>query len=135
MSSESSELPEGFRLCQRQQGFSGYIGPFYYCESTVGVRVSDRHCNPEGYLHGGMLSATADFAMYQLLGMELAPGLKTPTVSMTVNYLGTAKKGGWLEANAAVTKTTRSLAFCAVQIEVSGRLVATATAVYKLSAR
>lgn len=134
-----SVIPSGYRLCQRQKGFSAALGPFY--EKPLSgddrsllraMRVQDWHCNPEGYVHGGVLASFADFAMYQAAGDCLGMDSQTPTVTMTCNYLAGAQRGDWLTAQARITRRSRSLLFIGVELKLAQQTVLEASGVYKI---
>jgi uncharacterized protein (TIGR00369 family) len=132
----SGDVPEGYQLCSRQQGFSEAVGPFF--ERSVngevfrGFLVRPFHCNPEGFVHGGMLGCLADFAMYQAAGDVLGDGSKTPTVSMTLNFLAAGRDGDWVKARSRVQRRTRSLLFLEVVISNDREDLVCATGVYKI---
>ena len=137
-----TDIPDGYHQAPRQEGFSAVIGPFYQCshasyrghENSMvrAFRVESRHCNPEGFLHGGMLSSFFDFVMYQALGDCLGEASITPTITMTTNFLVGAKQGDWLEGIGVVRRKTRSMMFMEAEIYVGTTLVAHGTGVYKI---
>ena len=134
--SVQNEVPRGYILAGRQQGFSATIGPFYEKQEAVhrlrAFRVLDWHCNPEGYLHGGMLACCADYAMYQVIGDVLGETSKTPTVSLTTNYLAPARAGDWVMAQAEIVQRSSSMVFARVDIFTEQQALLTATGVYKI---
>jgi uncharacterized protein (TIGR00369 family) len=97
-------------------GFVGENGSFLRKEDEQGVRfgfkVSPRHCNPFGTCHGGWLATMADLQLIMQAAWEA--GLATKdlvTVSLSLDYLGSAKVGDWIESQARVVRRTRSLVF------------------------
>ena len=55
------------------------------------------------------------------------------TVSLTVDYVASAQDGDWLEASATVTRAGRRLAFADGMVEVAGKPVAKASAVFAVA--
>ncbi len=132
----SQDLPKDYQVCERQQGFSEVIGPFYErvteTERVRGFRVESRHCNPEGFLHGGMQASFIDFVMYQGAGDELGTDSVTPSITMTTNFIAAAKQGAWLEGRVKLNKQTRSILFLEAEIFAAGDLIAQASGIYKI---
>src|ERR1700712_1246825 len=68
----------------------------------LGLEIRKAHTNSRGLLHGGMIAALADNAMGASLGVHLAAkGVKPEkgliTTSLSVDFLGRAELGQWLE--------------------------------------
>jgi uncharacterized protein (TIGR00369 family) len=92
--------------------------------SVVGFAASERHANPMGTLHGGVICDVADAAMGTALATTLEDSESFTTLSLTASYF----KPVWnskLRATARVTKRTRSLGFIECEVEDDkGSLVA-----------
>ena len=89
--------------------------------------LPDRHANPMGTLHGGVLCTIADSAMGMAFASTLEPGESFTTLELKINYL----KPVWrshLIADARVVKRGRDVGLtdCAV-LDSDGTLVAHAT--------
>ena len=82
-------------------------------------------------MHGGLI-ATAIDSTCGILVRYLSGTLRTPTVSMTINYLATVPVGERLLVTARAVKVGRSLVnLCAEAVlESSKKTAATATAVF-----
>ncbi len=79
----------------------------------MGFRVLARHTNPMGNCHGGMLATFADMLL-PMLAHRQTPELRNqflPTVSLQIDYLSPAPLGAWVQGEAQVLRTTRSLVF------------------------
>lgn len=91
--------------------------------------VRDDFMNRSGNLHGGLVATLMDSAGgYAALGGPprdpAADGRRGVTLSLTVNYLGTAREG-LLTVTATRTGGGRSIAFVAIKVEDGeGRLIA-----------
>ena len=108
-------VPPDF-LAADMQGFVGLNGGFLRREQgeqvSFGFVAQDRHCNPFGLVHGGWLSTLADLQMLmQAAHGSGLPTAKLVTVSLSVNYLGAARAGDWVESRAVIARQTRTLVF------------------------
>ena len=96
----------------------------------VGLRVQDKHANASGTIHGGLVAALADVSIGYVTSMSKTPPLRMMTASLTIDYVGTAKMGDWVEAHVSIVKTERRLAFANAVIKVGATPVASAGAVF-----
>lgn len=98
---------------------------------TLSYEVEEWEQNPIGTMHGGLI-ATAIDSTCGILVRYLSGTLRTPTVSMTINYLETVPVGERLLVTARAVKVGRSLVnLCAEAVlESSKKTAATATAVF-----
>lgn len=100
----------------------------------IGLHVGEAHCNSRGLLHGGVIAALADNAMglscVAALGDGAARGLVT--VGLTIDYVGAAKLGQWLQVEPRVLKVGGSLAFADALVTADGATIARASASFKM---
>ena len=97
-------------------GFVGANGSLFSREDEGSIRfgfvVEQRHCNPFDTCHGGWLATLADVQLFyqahKLTGIERKDLV---TVSLSLDYLGAAKLGEWVEGEARLVRRTRSLVF------------------------
>lgn len=85
-------------------------------ESVMEMDTDERHANPMGTLHGGIICDIADAAMGTAMGSTLEADETFTTLSLTSNYF----KPIWrshLRATARVTKRTRSLGLIECDVE------------------
>ncbi len=120
--SDTAHVPEGFKAFQVGGDFIGINGPLYIRSLAqadgsklrhLGFRVEQRHCNPMGNCHGGMLATFADM-MLPMLAHRQEPALRNqflPTVSLQIDYLAPSPLGAWVQGEAQVLRVTRNLAF------------------------
>ncbi len=98
---------------------------------TLSYEVEEWELNPMDTMHGGMIAAAIDTTCG--ITVRYTSGkLKTPTVSMTVNYLSPVPLGEHLLVTARAVKVGRRVANMTAEavLEKSGRTAATATAVF-----
>lgn len=129
----AAEPPEGFEPQLGRGPFTMHNGPFFHraCEDGVehGFRVSARHCNGVGLLHGGMIGAFFDGLLASAVG-QAARG-PAVTINLSINYLDVGRSGNWVTGRARVTRLTRDLAFVEGVMSVGDRDLARASAVFK----
>ncbi len=87
----------GFRLVSAQPG-----------EAVVELEANDRHANPMGTLHGGILCDIADAAMGVAYACTLEDGETFTTLEMKINFLKPIWKAR-LRATARVVKQGRTI--------------------------
>jgi uncharacterized protein (TIGR00369 family) len=90
------------------------------------LAADERHANPMGTLHGGILCDLADAAMGSAMATTLAAGESYTTLELAINFVKPVRKG-LLTAHGRVVKRTRKIGLteCDVQDE-KGSLVARA---------
>lgn len=103
----------------------------------LGLEIREAHCNSRGFAHGGLVSALADNAM-GLSAVRLARKAQANdkisglTVSLSLDFLDTASPGDFLEFKPEVLKYGRTLAFVDCRIVCGERLIARASASFRL---
>ncbi|MET1000089.1 MAG: PaaI family thioesterase [Marmoricola sp.] len=94
------------------------------------VQADDRHLNPAGAVHGGMLATLVDTTMGA--AVRSAVDEETPATSqLTVTYLRPGKPGE-LVVTAKVSKRGDSLTMCEADVEQDGKPVVHALATFAL---
>ncbi|ASK36238.1 PaaI family thioesterase [Alloalcanivorax mobilis] len=130
-----AHLPEGFHPHTRHSGLTAPWEPIYARHDapglTLAIRAGGAHTNSRGFVHGGLISALADNAM----GLSCIDGERPPaglvTVSLSVDFVGTARTGQWLEVRASAIKSGRSLSFAQALVVSDGQVCARASGVFK----
>ncbi len=108
------------------QGFREHV-ELQVSAGKVVVDADERHLNPHGSVHGGVLATMIDVAM----GSAVAEGTDgiPVTVSLTVTYLEPGKPGR-LEAVARVRKRGKRLTMIEAEVTQDGDVVADALATF-----
>ena len=75
--------------------------------ARLGLRAGEAHTNSRGFVHGGLVSALADNAMGLSCARTLEGLASLVTVSLAVDFLGSAFKGQWLEFDTMFVKPGR----------------------------
>ncbi len=128
-------VPEGFEPHTRHSGLTEPWEPIYSRRSSLGVslaiRASAAHANSRGFVHGGLITALADNAMgLSCQQVDYTSGLVT--VSLSMDFVGFAKVGQWLEIRAGVIKAGKSLCFATALALADDSVCARASGVFKL---
>ncbi len=134
MTTESIRKPlKGYRQLKGVSPAEDDIGPFYYAKDKRGFRcgfwVRDKNCNGLGTAHGGVLMSFADYAVT----MTALNGVKEncATVSFNCNFIASAYKGDWVDAEAEVIKRTRTMCFLKGDLLVKESVIMTFQSVVK----
>jgi uncharacterized protein (TIGR00369 family) len=135
--------PPGFVPATHGGPYAVSLGPFFVERGErlvrLGLRVQRRHCNSAGAAHGGMVASLADLGLIHAVSVlrerQGQPRVPLSTVSMSLDYLGPAPEGSWLEIAAEVTRLGGSLAFVEGAMTADGRRVARASGVFSMRPR
>jgi acyl-coenzyme A thioesterase 13 len=112
--------------------FTEHIGPLDRDGAVTRLQTDDRHANPAGAVHGGVVATLCDTAVGHAIAEEADDISGAVTVSLTVDYLAPAKPGTLLEARTEVQKVGGRLAFADCAVTAEGRDVARARAVFSV---
>jgi uncharacterized protein (TIGR00369 family) len=93
----------------------------------IGFDGKPEFCNPAGFVQGGILSAMLDDTMGPAAFIMTDGRLYTATISMTVNFLKSARPGP-ITGEAKVTQLGKTIAFIEGRLsDENGTVLATAT--------
>lgn len=98
------------------------------------LSVTDHHLNRHNVLHGGIATTMLDSAMGATASLSVDPSGRAPflTVSLTTQFVAAATEKSKLIATGEIVDGGRSLLFVDGELrDGSGRLIATATGVFK----
>lgn len=133
--------PEGFVLHSRPSPMTQPWMPIYRIAHPksvyLGVWLEEKHCNSRGLVHGGFIAALADNTMGYTCGQAMKAGGRPisglVTISLNVDYLGSAKLGQWMTWEPEMLKAGGSIAFAAALVKADGVTVARANASFKIA--
>lgn len=126
---------DGFVSFGQEGTFIGLVGPIYF--RNLGDRtetrlvLEQRHVNPTGSAHGGLLMTLMDITLGSTAGARIGHHGVYPTVQMSCNIMAGAKLGEELRGTAEVQRLTKTLAFVTGRLAVDDRVVMTAQAVFR----
>ena len=130
------DVPEGFVRHDRRSPVTDPWEPLYKRISgdtvVLGLRAGQAHCNSRGFVHGGLISALADNAMGLSCARRMGDLASLVTVNLTVDFLGTALTGQWLEFDTVFVKPGSTLAFTQAFVTADGQPCARANAVFRV---
>lgn len=134
--SARADPPAGFERHFRRSPVTDAWEPLYSKRNgdrfVIGLRVAAAHCNARAMLHGGVLSALCDNAMGIACVLAAGDGTSLVTVHLSVDFLGAAREGQWIEIGAAATRSGRTLSFAAAEVTADSRIIGRATAVFRV---
>jgi uncharacterized protein (TIGR00369 family) len=136
-------VPAGFEPHFRKSPVTDPWEPLYSRKGgtsiEIGFHATSAHCNSRGFVHGGVMAALADNALGLSVGEAIrGQGGEAPnglvTVSLTMDYLATARMGQWVAVTPRVLKTGRSLGFADAIVSADDTPVARASASFRVMA-
>jgi uncharacterized protein (TIGR00369 family) len=119
-------------------GFNKFVGPLYRLpddgeRTRFAFAVADKHMNAAGTVHGGMLMSLADVSMSRT-SRDTTKAESCSTVALSCDFLAPGRLGDVIESRVRVTRRTRTLVFLSAEVSAGGRLLLTASGVWKLGA-
>ena len=133
------DVPTGFERHDRKSPLTEPWEPIYRRVSgdtvILGLRAGPAHTNSRGFVHGGLISALADNAMGLSCARASGHTGGFVTVSLSVDFLGTAFEGQWLEFDTVFVKPGKSLAFAQAFVTADGQPCARANGVFRVVKR
>lgn len=129
--------PVGFAAHTRKSPLTAPWEPIYARETegalVLGLFLRAAHTNSRGFAHGGLIGALADNAMGLSCGRRLGGGSRLVTVSLSVDFLGRAQIGQWLEFDTVFVKPGGTLCFAQAFVTADGQPCARADAVFRVT--
>jgi acyl-coenzyme A thioesterase PaaI-like protein len=119
------------------EGYPALLGPYWARRREggegwrYGFLAEPKHRNDGGVVHGGMLMSFAD----DILGMtvwEAAGRRQVTTVHLSTHFIAPARLGDFVECEAEVMRTTRTLVFVRGTLMVDDRTCISAEGVWKI---
>lgn len=130
------DVPAGFERHDRKSPLTDPWEPLWrrFSGDTVvlALRAGPAHTNSRGFVHGGLISSLADNAMGLSCGRKLGGGASLVTVNLTVDFLGSALTGQWLEFDTVFVKPGGTLCFTQAFVTADGQPCARANAVFRV---
>jgi acyl-coenzyme A thioesterase 13 len=129
-------IPGGFRPLDVTDDFVGLIGPLWFKVEDEAIRIGlpleQRHGNPMGWAHGGLLVTVADMVMGVGCGHSTGIRWPHPTVSLSTEFVRGARLGQWLEGKARIARRTINFCFVTCDLVCGGEIVLIASGVFKI---
>lgn len=140
MAGDKTQVPSGFGPHYKKSGFTAPFEPLYSrttdSQVQMGVVLHDGHCNSRGFVHGGFLAALADNATGLCCGKALLDNGREVgnlfTTNLSIDYVGRAAVGEWIETDTTVIKAGRTLSVASCLIRSgSGTVIARINATFQ----
>jgi uncharacterized protein (TIGR00369 family) len=116
-------------------GFLNLIGPLWQRvvdgDHEYAILAEDKHHNRRNRVQGGVLMTLADRAS-GMIARAVSGRPTLATVQMDVHFIDAGKIGELLVARPRVTRVTHTLIFTTAEVVAEGRVVATASGVFKI---
>jgi uncharacterized protein (TIGR00369 family) len=132
----SLDIPEGFEPHFRKSPLTDPWEPLYSRKTDkaviIGLRLAKPHTNSRGLIHGGLIAALADGAMGY--SCALATGWRSSfvTISLAVDFTGSAKIGQWLAIESDVIRTGNTICFAQCLAKADDAVIARANATFRV---
>jgi uncharacterized protein (TIGR00369 family) len=98
--------------------------------ATVNLKAEERHLNPSGTVHGGVISTLIDASMAEALNTMTEEGEQPFTIQITVNYMKPGKPGT-LTSTAEVRKGGERITIVEAEVmQEDEEVIALATGTY-----
>jgi uncharacterized protein (TIGR00369 family) len=131
-----SVIPEGFSRHSRSSPLTAPWEPIYAKHTAdaviIALRLAEPHTNSRGLAHGGLITSLADNAMGLSCGHKLGDATRLVTTNLSIDFIGPAKVGQWLQVETEVIKTGGTLCFAQCLVTADGVAFARASATFSV---
>lgn len=136
-----TDIPAGFEPHLRSSPVTDAWAPLYARRLDkavyLGLRLARAHTNGRGLIHGGLIAALSDNAMgyscAQAMVMDSSKSLVT--ISLAVDFIGTAQVGQWLSLEPEVIKTGSTICFVQSLAKADDVVIARANGTFRVVPR
>src|SRR3984885_15244335 len=130
----SADIPEGFEPHFRKSPFTDPWEPLYSRRTEraviLGLRLAKAHTNARGLIHGGLIAALADNAMGYSCAQATGWRSSFVTISLAVDFTGSADIGQWLAVESEVIRTGSTICFAQCLVKADDAVVARANGTF-----
>jgi uncharacterized protein (TIGR00369 family) len=132
----TSAIPAGFEPHFRRSPLTDPWEPLYSKRTDkaviIGLRLAKPHTNGRGLIHGGLIAALADNAMGYSCAQATGWTTTFVTISLVVDFVGTAEIGQWCTVESEVIKTGRTICFAQSLIKADDAVIARANGTFRV---
>jgi uncharacterized protein (TIGR00369 family) len=129
-------VPAGFEPHFRTSPFTDPWEPLYSKKTEkavhLGLRLATPHTNARGLIHGGLIASLADNAMGYSCAQAMGWTFSLVTISLAVDYVGSANLGQWLAVECEVIKTGSTICFAQSLIKADDVVIARANGTFRV---
>ena len=132
----TTDIPDGFEPLSRKSPLTEPWEPLYANKTDraviIGLRLARPHTNGRGLIHGGLITALADNAMGYSCAQATGWTTSFVTVSLTVDFAGSAEIGQWCSIESDVIKTGKTICFAQCLIKADDTVIARASGTFRV---
>jgi uncharacterized protein (TIGR00369 family) len=132
----TSAIPAGFEPHFRTSPLTDPWEPLYSKRTNkaviIGLRLAKPHTNGRGLIHGGLIAALADNAMGYSCAQATGWTTTFVTISLAIDFVGTAEIGQWCTVESEVIKTGRTICFAQSLIKADDAVIARANGTFRV---
>jgi uncharacterized protein (TIGR00369 family) len=132
----SADIPQGFEPHFRKSPFTDPWEPLYSTRTEkaviMGLRLAKPHTNSRGLIHGGLIASLADNAMGYSCAQTMGWNSSLVTISLSVDFVGSAEIGQWLSVESDVIRTGSTLCFAQSLVKADGIVIARASGTFRV---
>ena len=129
-------IPAGFEPHFRKSPFTDPWEPLYSKRTDnavhIGLRLAKAHTNARGLIHGGLIASLADNALGYSCAQATGWVTSFVTISLAVDYVGSAEIGQWLAVEGEVIKTGSTICFAQALIKADDVVIARANGTFRV---
>ena len=131
-----ADIPEGFEPHFRKSPMTDPWEPLYSKRTDkaviIGLRLAKPHTNGRGLIHGGLIAALADNAMGYSCAQAMGWAMSLVTISLAVDFIGTAQVGQWCAVETEVIKTGSTICFAQSLVKADDVVIARANGTFRV---
>ena len=129
-------MSNGFEQISLESGFMKHNGGVLFKtisenEYQFKTKINKNHLNAAGITHGGFIAALVDAGAGSAAHRSADNNLCV-TVSLELKFISPVRLGQELIGNTKIQKKTRSMIFLTCELTTEGKIVATASGVWKI---
>ena len=129
-------MTKEFEQISLQSGFMKHNGGILFKtlsenEYQFKATIKKNHLNAAGITHGGFIATLVD-AGVGTAAHRVADNRPCVTISLELKFISVVKLGQELIGNTKIQKKTKSMVFLTCELTATGKIVATASGVWKI---
>jgi uncharacterized protein (TIGR00369 family) len=132
----STDIPAGFEPHFRKAPLTDPWEPLYSKKTEkaviIGLRLAKPHTNARGLIHGGLIAALADNAMGYSCALVTNWTTSFVTISLSIDFVGSAEIGQWLAVESEVIKTGSTICFAQSLVKADDTVIARASGTFRV---
>jgi len=132
----STDIPEGFEHQTRRSPLTDPWEPIYTKQTAdaviLGLWLATPHTNARGFVHGGLIAALTDKAMGHSCAHKMDGAHSLVTVSMSIDFISSARIGQWLTVETDVIKTGSTICFAQCFVKADDVAIARANGTFRV---